>query len=81
MASKTETLKNKIIEAIKKEDSSIVITALLISVVKKGSIFSSSMEVQISGRVDRESDVEKILTIAKGIAGDTPVVSTVRFKS
>ena len=81
MASKAETLKNKITEAIKKEDSSIVMTALLISVVKKGSIFSSSLEVQISGRVDRENDIEKVLTIAKNVAGDVPVSSTVRFKA
>ena len=65
MASKAETLKNKITEAIKAEDPSVIMNFVLISVVKKGGLFSSALEVQISGRVERESDLEKINDIAK----------------
>ena len=81
MASKAETLKNKITEAIKAEDSSIIMNFVLISVVKKGGFFSSALEVQISGRVERESDLEKINDIAKKTAGDVSVKSTLRFKA
>lgn len=81
MASKADTLREKITEAIKSEDSSIVMSFVLISVVKKGGLFSSALEVQISGRVERESDLAKVNEIAKKSAGDVPVVSTLRFKS
>lgn len=81
MASKAETLREKITEAIKSEDSSIVMSFVLISVVKKGGLFSSALEVQISGRVERESDLAKVNEIAKATAGDVPVVSTLRFKA
>ncbi|OQY35334.1 MAG: hypothetical protein B6241_02255 [Spirochaetaceae bacterium 4572_59] len=81
MASKADTLKEKITEAIKSEDSSIVMNFVLISVVKKGGLFSSTLEVQISGRVERESDLAKVNDIAKANAGNVAVVSTLRFKA
>ena len=81
MASKAEVLRNKITEAIKEEDPSILMNFVLISVAKKGSFFSSSLEVQISGRVERESDLEKIKEIAQKTAGDVAVISSLRFKA
>jgi osmotically-inducible protein OsmY len=81
MSSKTENLKNKIIDAVKKDESNIVMTNMLVSVVKKGGFFSSDMEIQLSGRVDINSDIERIRLIVEQIAGDTPVVNNLRFKS
>ncbi|RDG30474.1 BON domain-containing protein [Oceanispirochaeta sp. M1] len=81
MPSKADSLKNNILEAVKKNDFPIIMTAVLVSVVKKGSFFSPSLEVQLSGRVDKESDQSTIERIAAEVAGDVPVVSTLRFKS
>jgi hypothetical protein len=81
MASKMDTLKNKIMDAIKADASNIVTTGMLVSVVKKGSFFAPTMEVQLSGRVDLKGDVEKIGKIATEVAGDTPVVNSLRFKA
>ncbi|WP_168203254.1 BON domain-containing protein [Oceanispirochaeta crateris] len=81
MASKMDTLKNKIMDAIKADASNIVTTGMLVSVVKKGSFFASTMEVQLSGRVDLKGDVEKIGKIATEVAGGTPVVNSLRFKA
>lgn len=81
MSSKADSLKNQILEAIKKDDAPIIMTAVLVSVAKKGSFFSSTLEVQLSGRVDKESDKAAIEKITTQIAGDVPVVSTLRFKA
>jgi len=81
MPSKSESLKNKILDAIKQDDAPIIMTAVLVSVVKKGSFFSSSLEVQLSGRVDKENDKSVIERIAGEVAGEIPVVSTLRFKA
>jgi len=81
MSSKTESLKNKIITALKNDESNIVITNMLVSVVKKGGFFSSDMEVQLSGRVDIQSDIQRIQEIAQSVAGSTPVVNSLRFKA
>lgn len=81
MPSKSESLKNKILDAIKQDDAPIIMTSVLVSVVKKGSFFSSNLEVQLSGRVDKENDKSVIERIAGEIAGEVPVVSTLRFKA
>jgi hypothetical protein len=81
MPSKADSLKNQILETIKKDDAPIIMTAVLVSVVKKGSFFSPTLEVQLSGRVDKESDKAAIEKITAEVAGDTPVVSTLRFKA
>ena len=81
MPSKTDSLKNKIIDALKNDDSNIVITNMLVSVVKKGGFLSSDMEVQLTGRVDIQSDIQKIEKIAASVAGTTPVVNSLRFKA
>jgi osmotically-inducible protein OsmY len=80
MPSKADSLKKKITDALK-NDPSIVLTSLLVSVVKKGSFFSPSLEVQLSGRVEKEGDIDKIRKIAEGVSGDVPVVNSLRFKS
>lgn len=81
MPSKTDSLKNKINDAIKNDESNIVSTQLLVSVVKTGGLFSKTMEVQLSGRVDLQNDIEKIGAIATQVAGDVPVVNNLRFKA
>ncbi len=80
MPSKADSLKKQILEAIQNDDAPIIMTSVLVSVVKKGSFFSPSLEVQLSGRVDKESDKVAIERIAAETAGNTPVVSTLRFK-
>ena len=81
MSSKADSLKNSILEAIQKNAAPIIMTAVLVSVAKKGSFFSSSLEVQLSGRVERESDKAAIERIAAEVSGKTPVVSSLRFKN
>jgi len=80
MSKKTEKLKAQITDAIREDENSIDAAHVLISVVKKGSLFSSSLEVQLSGRVGNKQDLSRIVEIAEKVAGDIPVVSTLRHK-